>query len=244
MVKFLKELGAKIFGAIKAIIKTLFAIPKAIAKVVIKMLAAYIKGFAAMAKAAAKGVAQLVMAYFQLPLTVAKVVSQIIAHFTGIDLFQAGADALTSMWEGFKNIWPRFKDWLVNGFKDALAGIAARLDPRNIFGGGGGDEGEQVTTPRQKRARGGPVFAGGSYLVGEQGPELFTPGRGGNILSTGDTMAALGGGGGSTVSLAPTININVTESNASADDIAAAVARGLDDALMEAEAGMRALLND
>lgn len=245
VVNFLKELGAKIFGAIKAIIKTLFAIPKAVAKVVIKMLAAFIKGFAAMAKAAAKGVAQLVMAYFRLPLTVAKVVSQIIAHFTGIDLFQAGADALSSMWEGFKNIWPRFKDWLVNGFKEAVGNIAGRLDPRNWFGGGGNDdEGGQVTTPRQQRAKGGPVFAGGSYLVGEQGPELFTPGRGGNILSTGDTMAALGGGGGSTVSLAPTITINVTESNASADDIAAAVARGLDDALMEAEAGMRALLND
>jgi|TARA_B100001741_G_scaffold68893_2_gene55026 TP901 family phage tail tape measure protein len=245
VVNFLKELGAKIFGAIKGIIKKLFAIPKAIAKVVIKMLAAFIKGFAAMGKAAAKGVAQLVMAYFQLPLTVAKVVSQIIAHFTGIDLFEAGSNLLTSMWEGFKNIWPRFKDWLVESFKNALAGIAATFDPRNLWPWGKDEgNGEQVTTPRQKRARGGPVFAGGSYLVGERGPELFTPGRGGNILSTGDTMAALGGGGGSTVSLAPTINITVTESNASADDIAAAVARGLDDALMEAEAGMRALLND
>jgi hypothetical protein len=46
------------------------------------------------------------------------------------------------------------------------------------------------------------------------------------------------------VSMAPTINISVANSNASPDDIAAAVARGLDDALMEAEAGVRALLND
>jgi hypothetical protein len=46
------------------------------------------------------------------------------------------------------------------------------------------------------------------------------------------------------MSMAPTINISVANSNASPEDIAAAVARGLDDALMEAEAGVRALLND
>ena len=31
------------------------------------------------------------------------------------------------------------------------------------------------------RASGGPVSAGGAYLVGEQGPELFVPGSGGSI---------------------------------------------------------------
>ena len=31
------------------------------------------------------------------------------------------------------------------------------------------------------RAGGGPVSAGGTYLVGEQGPELFTPSGGGSI---------------------------------------------------------------
>ena len=33
----------------------------------------------------------------------------------------------------------------------------------------------------QFRAAGGPVSAGGSYIVGERGPELFTPGTSGNI---------------------------------------------------------------
>ena len=32
-----------------------------------------------------------------------------------------------------------------------------------------------------KRAAGGPVRAGGTYLVGERGPELFTPNSSGNI---------------------------------------------------------------
>jgi hypothetical protein len=33
------------------------------------------------------------------------------------------------------------------------------------------------------RAGGGPVSSGGSYLVGEDGPEIFTPGKDGNITS-------------------------------------------------------------
>jgi phage-related minor tail protein len=35
------------------------------------------------------------------------------------------------------------------------------------------------------RAVGGPVAPGGSYLVGEQGPELFTPSGAGNITPNG-----------------------------------------------------------
>ena len=34
---------------------------------------------------------------------------------------------------------------------------------------------------RGARAAGGPVAPGGSYLVGERGPELFTPSSSGNI---------------------------------------------------------------
>ena len=47
------------------------------------------------------------------------------------------------------------------------------------------------------RANGGPVMGGGTYLVGERGPELFTPASSGNI-------SANGSGGGNTV----TINVN------------------------------------
>ena len=37
---------------------------------------------------------------------------------------------------------------------------------------------------------GGPVNAGGLYLVGERGPELFSPGRSGSIIPN----HAMGGG--------------------------------------------------
>lgn len=64
----------------------------------------------------------------------------------------------------------------------------------------GGFEGTGVITPpgAKKRAVGGPVSAFDSYLVGERGPELFTPGAGGFITPNNRL-----GGGSST-------NINIT----------------------------------
>ena len=57
------------------------------------------------------------------------------------------------------------------------------------------------------------------------------------------TPAAAGMGSGATVQIQPVINVQV-ETGADPEAIAAAVAAGLDDALMETEAGVRALLND
>jgi hypothetical protein len=56
---------------------------------------------------------------------------------------------------------------------------------------------------RGARAAGGPVQPGGSYLVGERGPELFTPSSSGNITPNG------GFGGGSTI----TVNVNGGDPN-------------------------------
>lgn len=42
------------------------------------------------------------------------------------------------------------------------------------------------------RAGGGDVMGGQSYLVGEQGPELFTPGVSGYVSSNGDTQRMMG----------------------------------------------------
>lgn len=53
------------------------------------------------------------------------------------------------------------------------------------------------------RANGGPVMAGGSYIVGERGPELFTPSGSGNITPN-------GGFGGNT------INVTVTSADPNA----------------------------
>jgi hypothetical protein len=57
------------------------------------------------------------------------------------------------------------------------------------------------------RALGGPVKAGTSYLVGERGPEVFTPMQSGNITPNG------GGGGNSVV-----VNVNVDGGTKVQDD--------------------------
>ena len=79
----------------------------------------------------------------------------------------------------------------MNGIKSLIALVAANPLVKgvsnvlsNVFGGG--------------RAAGGPVMAGTSYLVGEKGPEIFTPSSTGNITPNNKI------GGGNTV-----INLNV-----------------------------------
>jgi hypothetical protein len=42
--------------------------------------------------------------------------------------------------------------------------------------------------PQFRRAQGGPVLSGQSYLVGEQGPEMFVPRTSGTIVPNGGTM--------------------------------------------------------
>jgi hypothetical protein len=86
----------------------------------------------------------------------------------------------------------------VKAVADALD---AAISAYNRFKALGGFEGTGVITPpgAKKRAGGGRVTGGMPYLVGEMGPELFMPGRGGNIVPN----DRLGGGGTSIV-------INVT----------------------------------
>ncbi len=60
--------------------------------------------------------------------------------------------------------------------------------------------------PTGKRASGGPVEAGGTYLVGEQGPELFSPASGGTILPN-HTLTTAGSGGGG----AQPVTVNVMQ---------------------------------
>jgi phage-related minor tail protein len=70
-------------------------------------------------------------------------------------------------------------------------------------------------------ASGGPVSAGSTYLVGEQGPELFTPSGAGSITSNADLKAA-----------GPQIVVNVQTQDAqsflkSRSQIAATLSRAL-----------------
>jgi hypothetical protein len=78
----------------------------------------------------------------------------------------------------------------------ALAAINAFASARNPASGGGlGQILSQVLSAgfSGARADGGPVTAGGAYLVGERGPEVFRPSVGGSIDS--------GASGGMTVNI-------------------------------------------
>jgi hypothetical protein len=73
---------------------------------------------------------------------------------------------------------------LIRGFQTVIS-LASKIGGSigGAFGGG--------------RASGGPVMRGTTYLVGEQGPELFTPSSSGSIIPNN----ALGRSGGSTINL-------------------------------------------
>ena len=79
--------------------------------------------------------------------------------------------------------------WLARG---AEAGGLSSFDALTLAGISGG-----------ARASGGPVAGGSTYLVGERGPELFTPSSSGNITPNG------GFGGGANI----TVNVNGGDPN-------------------------------
>ena len=110
---------------------------------------------------------------------------------TSLSAIAGGMDTISS-----KEILIRFKTqgpaaaielarWIANG------GEYGGLSPADALGLAG-------ISMLPPKALGGPVMGGNSYLVGEQGPELFTPSSAGNITPN----HALGGG--STI----TVNVN------------------------------------
>ena len=75
------------------------------------------------------------------------------------------------------------RNTITNSLATAISGGLS-----NLFGGAGAG-----STPVPKRAIGGPVSSGSSYLVGERGPEIFTPSSGGQVISN-DKIGGNGGG--------------------------------------------------
>jgi len=124
--------------------------------------------------------------------------------------FKAGQKSMRQLKAGFEERFPAVKGKL-NSMMDNLAAsmnrtatVVVTTVQRTIFDNGAGPDG--------KRALGGPVLSGKTYLVGERGPELLTMGAfSGNIIPN-DRIGAVpnmaprasGGGGGTTV-----VNINV-----------------------------------
>ena len=98
-----------------------------------------------------------------------------------VTILVTGFSALVGFINGAYTAIKRFVDFIGNN--PIVKGISGAID--SVFGGG--------------KAAGGPVRSGTSYLVGERGPELFTPSSNGMITPNNRLS------GGST-----TINLNVT----------------------------------
>jgi len=103
-------------------------------------------------------------------------------------------DSITAAVEGTKSLGESASQVLKDIAKQLLrSGIMQLLT--SLAGNDGVGFFSFLTGTLGKRAMGGPVSAGSSYMVGERGPELFTPKHGGSIVPNN----ALGGGSTSVV---------------------------------------------
>ena len=93
-------------------------------------------------------------------------------------------DSLTAAVDGTKSLAEVASNTL-----RSLANIMLKFGINSLLGGLGGGDPSSIFTKLfgGGRASGGSVMSSGSYLVGERGPELFTPGRSGSIAPNGAT---------------------------------------------------------
>lgn len=156
---------------------------------------------------------------------------EIVAFFT--NAFTAVADWLKGLWQS-----------IVNSIMSIWESVSGIFDSVMSFFGSDSEKTVSVVTQGEdggiqgRRAAGGPVRAGYTYMVGEQGPEMFTPNTGGSIT------ANSGFGGNKSFSLnIGEIKVMVSDANATKDAIVAKVKEALDElSKMEirAELGMSA----
>ncbi|GAA4175200.1 phage tail tape measure protein [Shinella granuli] len=106
-------------------------------------------------------------------------------------MIDVGADMIQSLWDGMVSKVEEMIAW-VKTIPQRIVSAFGKLDLGSLIGfstpGGGG---EATPAIDGARAAGGPVKAGGTYLVGEEGPELFQPNHSGSIWPSSETVAAL-----------------------------------------------------
>lgn len=129
----------------------------------------------------------------------------------GMSIKSGVVDAIQSAIDGTKSLQQVAAD-LLNSIANKLLDVAINMA---LFGamsgtgtGGGLLGGLFKPSPVPARAQGGSVRAGQPYLVGERGPELFTPGRSGGIAPTG----SFGGSGINVV-----VNVDASGSSVQGD---------------------------
>lgn len=88
----------------------------------------------------------------------------------------------------FKDVGQDMGAAWVRGLKEAIAAAASQS---GALSGAVSKAADGIKVP--KRAAGGPVLSGQTYLVGERGPELFTASQSGRIIPNGGAATAGGG---------------------------------------------------
>jgi len=122
------------------------------------------------------------------------------------DLVSNLSDAITgakSFGDAMKNVLGNLKKRLIDlALNKAISGIGNAISGGKGFGGG------FLSGLFGKRAAGGPVSAGGAFLVGEKGPEILQMGsKGGNIIPNNKL------GGGESITNMITVNVDANQSN-------------------------------
>jgi TP901 family phage tail tape measure protein len=152
----------------------------------------------------------------------------------GPAMFKAGADMIQSLWDGMKSKFSEFIEW-VKTIPSQIVAAIGRIDLSGIirmpslppFLGGG----QKPTQPvAGARADGGPVTAGKRYLVGEKGPELFTPGASGSITPNGGSGSGARAGN---IVVSPTFNISGADPKEIAQKVMSQLRESVSSALRE-----------
>lgn len=109
------------------------------------------------------------------------------------EIFKVPTERTTNIWANVQSAWDG-----IQAVRNAVLGIPDRVV--NVYVRAvnqvGNSISDAVAGAIGRRASGGPVQAGGFYLVGEQGPELVTFGVNGYVTPAGPTRQALTGSGG------------------------------------------------
>jgi hypothetical protein len=117
-----------------------------------------------------------------------------------VENFKIAAGVVESVVTALATPWVKLSEAINDAF-DAL---------KDFFSLSGGKLPSQTVTGGRRfgeLANGGRATGGMPYLVGEMGPELFMPGRGGNVVPN-DRLGAMGGGANITINVTAGMGTN------------------------------------
>ncbi|WP_353853306.1 phage tail tape measure protein [Shinella sp.] len=141
---------------------------------------------------------------------------KIIQAFKAVNsaMFQAGVDMIQGLIDGVVAKAGELLAWFTE-LPSKIKAAIGRIDLTGIISWpnlnpfGGGEKTEAKPAIDGARAKGGPVRGGGLYLVGEKGPELFSPGASGMISPHNAYRAAAAGASTANSGISREVHVHV-----------------------------------